>query len=136
MLVSEYYVLVMGGYDYKSELDTVELISTKGPLPDRLKSRNLSNFPVKMRGAAGATLGDASLPHICGGYDGSNHRKECYAFHPQSNRWDISGQLSKARAFSGSATHHDHGWVIVSGRNKVRFKLPQARICQPQIIIL
>ena len=120
MLVSEYYLLVVGGNDgnrFENNLDTVELISTKRHLPDRLKSRRLSNFPIKMRAAAGATLGDSSLPLICGGDDGSNHRKECYVYHPQSNRWNVSGQLSEARAFSGSATHPDYGLVIVSGRS-------------------
>ena len=114
ILVSEHYLLVVGGFD-GNDLDTVELKSTKGPLPERLKSRLLSNFPVKIWAAAGATLGDASLPHVCGGYDGKKNRKECYVFHPQSNRWNISRQMSHARGGSGSATHPDHGWVIAGG---------------------
>ena len=87
-------------------------------MPDRPKNRSLSNLPIKIRGAVGATLGDVPLPFICGGrggYDGSNYWRDCYVFHPQSNRWNFSGQLREARAFSGSATHPDHGWVIVGG---------------------
>ena len=96
-------------------LDTVELLGIKGPLPDRLKSRRLSKFPVKIGGAAGATLGDASLPHICGGHDGNNVRTECYVLHPQSFRWNFTRQMSEARWYSGSANHPDHGWVIAGG---------------------
>ena len=116
ILVSEYYLLVIGGND-GNNLDKVEVLSTKGTLPDKLKSRRLSNFPVKIRAAALATLEHESLPHICGGYDGSNHLKECYVFHPQSNRWIVSGELTKGKGFSGSATHPSHGWVIAGGRN-------------------
>ena len=84
-------------------------------MPNRLESRRLGKFPVKLKGLAGVTLGDASLPHVCGGGDGSKPKKECYVFNPQSNRWNISGQMSQARAFSGSAAHPDHGWVIAGG---------------------
>ena len=116
ILVSEHYILVVGGEgDDKNLLDVVELKSTQDPLPDTLESPCLSKFPVKLKGLAGVTLGDASLPHVCGGGDGSNPQKECYVFHPQSNRWNVSGQMSQARAFSGSATHPDHGWVIAGG---------------------
>ena len=84
-------------------------------MPDGFNSHRLSNFPVKIRGGAGATLGDAPLPQICGGKDGSNYWRDCYVFHPQSYRWNFSGQLSEGKAFGGSATHPDHGWVIVGG---------------------
>ena len=84
-------------------------------MPNRLESRRLGKVPVKLKGFAGFTLGDASLPHVCGGGDGSKPKKECYVFNPQSNRWNISGQMSQARAFSGSAAHPDHGRVIAGG---------------------
>ena len=86
-------------------------------MPDGFNSHRLSNFPVKIRGGAGATLGDAPLPQICGGKDGSNYWRDCYVLHPQSYRWNFSGQLSEGKAFVGSATHPDHGWVIVGGHD-------------------
>ena len=109
--------MVVGGEgNDKNVFDVVELKSSLGPLPDRLKSRRLSKFPLKIKGAEGVTLGDASLPHVCGGKDNDgNYRKECYVFHPGSNRWSISGQLGEVRAWGGSATHPDHGWVIACG---------------------
>ena len=56
------------------------------------------------------------MPHICGGRDKNNKdRKECYVLHPQSFRWNISGQMSQARSYNGSVTHPNHGWVIAGG---------------------
>ena len=85
----------IGGPNDHVPTDTVELLGIKGPLPDGLKSNRLSKFPVKIGGAAGATLGDASLPHVCGGMDkDANSRNECYVFQPQSFRWNVTGQMN------------------------------------------
>ena len=106
-------LLVVGGDNKGDALDTVESISTDSSLPHR---RSLSNFPVKIWGAAGATLGDASLPYICGGEDEDyNDRNECWAYNPQNDMWGVSTLQREARSFSGSATHPDHGWVISGG---------------------
>ena len=95
--------------------DTVDLLSFKGPLPQRLMSGR-SNFPIKIRGAVGTILGDASLPHVCGGEDKDrNELRECWAFNSYRNTWSVSGQMGETRSYSVSDTHPSHGWVIAGG---------------------
>ena len=104
---------MVGGNDGDNLFDTVESISTDSSLLDR---KNLNNFPVKISQAAGATLGDDSLPYVCGGVDDNKSRKGCWAYNPQNDSWDDSRlQMSEERVASGSVTHPDHGWVIAGG---------------------
>ena len=58
MFIPESYLFVVGGENHEHAIDTVELISVKGPLPERLRGRK--NFPVKITGAAGITLGECT----------------------------------------------------------------------------
>ena len=110
--------MVIGGSNdtHGGNLDTVDLLSFNGSLPDKLKSTN--NFPVAVSTAVGATLGDESVPHVCGGggkvsiLDDGNDQGYCWAYNPQRKMWNISGQMSEDRLFSAGATHPDHGWVI------------------------
>ena len=111
--------MVIGGSNdtHGGNLDTVDLLSFNGSLPDKLKSTN--NFPVAIAHAVGATLGDESVPHVCGGGKVSvlegpegNGGGYCWAYNPHHKMWNISGQMIEDRKFSAGATHPDHGWVI------------------------
>ena len=94
-------------------VDTVELLSFNGTLPDKVKRPN--KFPVKIQQALGATLGDAFVPHVCGGSQGGRDEQKCWAYDPKRDAWNISGQMIHARSLNAGATHPDHGWVITGG---------------------
>jgi len=77
--------------------DRIEIIKPNGDVKTCPQS---SNYPLKVRDAAGGYSNNEGSVSICGGLDGS-YRSECYTL--EKSKWEPAGNLKNARNSHGAS---------------------------------
>ena len=79
-------------------------------VPSDLTCDSLPDLPFGLAGGTGQLIEDKKtgqlIPVICGGYDGSQERCDCFSF--ETGKWNPIGSLNRCRRYSSS---------IVTGSN-------------------
>ena len=134
----EDFLLVVGGFNYSTHVDIVEVISLdplRNPVPDCMK--NLQPFPFPFVDAAGDTMDGKKglnlfgkklisfsaddMPMICGGYSvnmlgmGPAFNDKCWKYNPTNDSWTAVGTMSIGRAYMASSKHPSLGLVMAGG---------------------
>lgn len=106
-------LMVIGGWDRNSRTSNVEMIQLSSNANTCKKPPNL---PLGLVGMTGTLLNGG--PVVCGGWDGSIRRNECYTTRGQE--WVPAGfKLKNARSDAASTLLPNNTWLVMGGRGAV-----------------
>ena len=93
---AEMVTLLVTGTGSGSEV--IEIIKPNGEVKTCPQS---NNYPRNVYGTAGGYSNNAKSVTICGGYDGSSYRTECYSL--EEAKWKDAGTMATARYHHGAS---------------------------------